>query len=92
MDDFDLVQANVTSLHLVKAGMEVRIVNEPLRCLDSVKQSAPHSILLDMYMPECTGMELAAVIRQMEMYISIPIVFFSETDRDRQSGGSRPGR
>jgi diguanylate cyclase (GGDEF)-like protein len=36
-------------------------------------------------MPECTGLELAQVIRQMETYLSIPIVYLSsETDRDKQ--------
>jgi diguanylate cyclase (GGDEF)-like protein len=45
----------------------------------------PDLILLDMYMPDCTGTELAKVIRQQEAYVSIPIVFLSaETDMDRQ--------
>ena len=36
-------------------------------------------------MPECTGMELAKVIRQMEKFVSISIVFLSaETDKDKQ--------
>ena len=42
-------------------------------------------ILLDMYMPDYSGMELAQIIRQMEQFLSIPIVFLSaETDKDKQ--------
>lgn len=83
--DDSSAQANFTSLHLVRAGMEVRSVNDPLKSLDALVEFSPDLILLDMYMPECTGMELAAIIRQMEAYVSIPIVFLSsETDRDKQ--------
>ncbi len=36
-------------------------------------------------MPTCTGMELASVIRQIEAFVGLPIVFLSaETDRDKQ--------
>jgi diguanylate cyclase (GGDEF)-like protein len=38
-----------------------------------------------MHMPGCTGLELAAIIRQQPAYVSIPIVFLStEANRDRQ--------
>lgn len=43
----------------------------------------PDLILMDMYMPECTGIELSGVIRQMDEFIKIPIVFLS-TEEDRQ--------
>ena len=37
----------------------------------------PEMILMDMHMPSCDGLDLAAVIRQQEEYIGIPIVFLS---------------
>jgi diguanylate cyclase (GGDEF)-like protein len=38
-----------------------------------------------MYLPDCNGIELARMIRQMENFVSVPIVFLSaETDRERQ--------
>ena len=42
-------------------------------------------ILMDVYMPSCSGLELAKLIRQQEAYLGIPIVFLSsETDLDKQ--------
>jgi len=32
---------------------------------------------MDLYMPSCTGLELAGVIRQQESFVGIPIVFLS---------------
>jgi len=52
----------------------------------------PDLILMDLYMPECTGLEVAGVIRQLEAYISVPIVYLSgETDVDRQMSAIRGG-
>jgi PleD family two-component response regulator len=46
---------------------------------------APDLILMDMYLPDCTGLELAAVIRQQASYVSVPIVFLSaETNLQKQ--------
>src|SRR5262249_22669772 len=45
----------------------------------------PELILMDMYLPGCTGDELAKVIRQTDAFMSVPIVFLSvERDFDRQ--------
>jgi diguanylate cyclase (GGDEF)-like protein len=55
----------------------VRVVTEPLKTLDVMRDFSPELILMDLYMPECNGLEMAKVIRQLEAYISIPIVFLS---------------
>jgi diguanylate cyclase (GGDEF)-like protein len=40
---------------------------------------------MDVYIPGCSGLELATVIRQQEAFIGVPIVFLSrETDRAKQ--------
>lgn len=70
---------------LEQAGMRVRIVSDPMNVLDALEEQATDLILMDMYMPECSGNELAKVIRQVPRYASIPIVFLSsETQVDRQ--------
>jgi diguanylate cyclase (GGDEF)-like protein len=79
------IQAQMTSRHLTAAGMETAIVTDPLKIIETLDEFNPELLLLDVYMPGCTGLELAEVIRQMDTFISIPIVFFSaETDRDKQ--------
>ncbi len=45
----------------------------------------PNLLLMDVYMPECTGFELAAVLRQESNYTKIPIIFLStEEDKDKK--------
>lgn len=59
------------------AGVVTRAVNDPLEIMTAMDEFQPEIILMDMYMPGCTGVELARVIRQQEKYVSIPIVFLS---------------
>ena len=83
-----LYYANV----LMQAGMEARVVNDPLKVLDEISDYAPELVLMDVYMPHCTGVELASVIRQQVEYLGLPIVFLSsETDRSVQLEAMRFG-
>ena len=78
-------QANLYALLLNKSGMQTRILIEPADILTPLADFNPDLILLDMYMPACNGMELARIIRHIDRYVSIPIVYLSaETDRDKQ--------
>jgi len=78
-------QASYYAMHLEKIGMETRIITDPTRFLQPLLEFNPDLILLDLYFPACTGSELAQVIRQMENYVTVPIVFLSsETDKERQ--------
>jgi diguanylate cyclase (GGDEF)-like protein len=70
---------------LQEAGMDVRVVMKPLQMLDELTEFRPDLLLLDVYMPECSGLELAAVLRQEALYAGIPIIFLStEEDRFKQ--------
>ncbi len=74
-DDVELAQHN--ALVLQQAGMITRVVTDPMKLLNALIEFNPGLILMDLYMPTITGLELAAVIRQQEAYVSIPIVFLS---------------
>lgn len=83
--DDDPSIADVHQLVLEQDGMLVRSVNNPLDILHPLMDFRPDLILMDMYMPLCTGTELAAVIRQQETFVGIPIVFLStETNLEKQ--------
>lgn len=70
---------------LEQAGMVVKTVNNPLHVMAPLLEFNPDLILLDIYMPECNGMELAKVIRQLDAFVGIPIVFLSaEINLDKQ--------
>jgi diguanylate cyclase (GGDEF)-like protein len=80
-----LTQASLFAMQLKRAGMETRIVSDPTQIISHLQDFNPDLILMDMYMPGCTGIELSQVIRQMEKFVSVPIVYLSaETDKDRQ--------
>lgn len=80
-----ITQASYYALHLEKVGMQTRIVTDPRQMIDPMIEFNPDLILLDMNLPDCNGIELAQMIRQMENFVSVPLVFMStEMDRERQ--------
>lgn len=70
---------------LQAAGIRTDVVTDPLCILAHLADFRPDLVLMDMYMPGCTGTELAAVIRKLENYTMVPIVFLSaEGDASKQ--------
>jgi len=90
-DDIDVSQHHQALLE--NAGFDVLAINDPMQTLNAVRDFAPDGILLDVHMPTCSGIEIAAVLRQNQSLLHIPIIFLtSETDQVRklsavQSGG-----
>lgn len=77
---------------LQDAGMEALAVTQPFEVLKAMAEFNPELILLDVYMPRCTGAELAGVIRQHGTHAGLPIVFLSsESDPDIQFAALRIG-
>lgn len=84
--------AEYYALILKQAGMNVAVICDPMLIDQSLFSFNPDLILMDMYMPDCNGLEVAAIIRQQENYASIPIVFLSsEEDREKQLKAMRLG-
>ncbi|MDO9320818.1 MAG: diguanylate cyclase, partial [Pseudomonas sp.] len=55
------------------------------RAMSELTEFQPDLIILDMYMPDCSGTELAKVIRHNDRYVSVPIIYLSaEDDLDKQ--------
>ena len=75
--DDDSDQLAAYSLVLQQAGMTVLAVGNPLEVPDRLKSFAAEVLVLDMYMPECSGMELAAILRDDELYAQTPIIYLS---------------
>jgi diguanylate cyclase (GGDEF)-like protein len=72
--------------------MHTAVINHPLDIIPALAEFKPDLILMDVYMPECTGLELARVIRQENAYLNIPIVFLSaEPDVDRRFAAMSTG-
>lgn len=77
---------------LQSVGLTTDVVTHPTDVLSHLANFRPDLVLMDMYMPGCTGAELASVIRQFEGYLSVPIVFLStERDTSRQLNAIKLG-
>ncbi|AVM75153.1 GGDEF domain-containing response regulator [Magnetospirillum gryphiswaldense] len=80
------------SFILEQVGMTTRLLHEPATILDVLAEFKPDLVLMDMYMPTCTGRDLSRLIRQVPEFISLPIVFLSsETNKVKQVSALRVG-
>lgn len=72
------------ALILQQAGMRTDEVHDPREALKALSSFRPDLVLMDMYMPFCSGREVAEVIRQDPQYVGLPIIYLtSETDRKK---------
>ncbi len=65
------------ALSLQQAGMITSVVTDPENIFRVLVEYKPELVLINMHMNRCSGIELAAVIRQNENFVSIPIIFHS---------------
>ena len=92
-----IVEDSRTAGHLIRRTLAENqivseIVNDPRQVLHALRQFNPDLILMDMYMPNCTGVEAARIIRQHSEFLSTPIVYLSgETNVALQVDAMRLG-
>jgi len=77
----DQALAQVYALSLTDAGMQVEVVSDAWEVTNRLEGFDVELILMDLYLPKCSGLELAKVIRQQDAYASVPIVFLSTESR-----------
>jgi diguanylate cyclase (GGDEF)-like protein len=84
VEDTELLALHYANV-LQIAGMQTQVLTDPAHLLEVLPEFKPELILMDLYMPNCSGVEAAQVIRQESSYDSIPIVYLStENILDRQ--------
>jgi diguanylate cyclase (GGDEF)-like protein len=82
-DDTETAEYHATILR--EAGMQVKCLHHLPGLLQAMHDYRPELILMDVYMPACSGIDLARLIRQDSSYNDIPIVFLSgDNDLSRQ--------
>ena len=84
VDDEPLVlQAH--AVYLKQAGMDVRTLTDPMQTLEEVQRFEPDVLVIDVYMPEVNGPEIAAALRESDVCPQLAIIFLSaETDMTQQ--------
>lgn len=84
MED-DHYAAEHISLVLEEEGIQAKSLFEPHLIESILDEFRPDLILMDLYLNECSGLELTVIIRQQPKYMGIPIVFLSqERNPDKQ--------
>ena len=82
-DDELLLEAQAAILR--SSGMEVHTLSQPLQIMEVLTNFTPDVVVLDVYMPDASGPELAAVLRERDEQQHLPILFLSaETDMTQQ--------
>lgn len=59
------------------AGMTVKTVNTADAVMKTLLEFSPDVILVGTYMPDCSGIELTRVIRQIDGLLNLPIIYLS---------------
>lgn len=78
---------------LQRTGLKVSVITDQKETTAFLAQNEVDLLLIDNAMPVCSGQELAAIVRQHDEYLSIPIVFMSHQDEidAMQAAGTGPG-
>ena len=78
---------------LQRTGLKVSVITDQKDTAAFLAQNEVDLLLIDNAMPGCSGQELAAIIRQYDEYLTIPIVFMSHQDEidEIQAAGTGPG-
>lgn len=84
--DDDQTALQVATIHLEQIGLEVHATDKPLTALEMARKIKPDVIILDIMMPEVSGTELAAILREDRQFDATPIVFLtSQTHQDEKT-------
>ncbi len=89
-DEYEVAEYH--ALILEEAGMVVHQVHHPNDALSALERFSPDLLLVDVYMPVCSGTELANIIRQQPEHVGLPIIYLSsETDSQKQISAMAAG-
>ncbi len=72
--------ASYYQMVLKLSGLEAQVVADPSNALEQMIEFHPDLILMNTFLSKIDAADLARVIRQMDEYVSIPIIFLSSVD------------
>ena len=89
-DDPQVLEA--LRLLLEPKGLRLVTLSQPLNFWTTLQAASPDLLLLDMEMPDFTGMELCQAVRQAPVWNQLPIIFFTaRSDADSKAAALRAG-
>jgi DNA-binding response OmpR family regulator len=75
--DDELRLRKVVSLHLKKSGFEVVEAGNGLQAVQLAEEHNPDVIVLDVMMPEKTGLEACAELKGQEQFAGTPVILLT---------------
>jgi diguanylate cyclase (GGDEF)-like protein len=72
--------ASYYQMVLKMSGLDAQIASNPGNVLEQMREFHPDLILMNTFLPEVDPADLARVIRQIDDFVSIPIIFLSSED------------
>ncbi len=77
---------------LSQHGIHSKAISDPRLLFEVANEYRPDAILMDMYMPFCTGVEVTSALRQIPEYQALPVIYLSsENDIVQQVEALRLG-
>ncbi|MGM0906864.1 MAG: diguanylate cyclase [Pseudomonadota bacterium] len=84
--DDDKELCSFIKIELEAEGMQVKVLDNIKNIIPELAEFRPELILLDMEMPDYSGIDIALLIRQHVQFESLPIVYLSaERDIEKQT-------
>ena len=78
-------QVSITEQMLNAAGIITYALTDPTQVLTQLLDFNPDLVILDLYMVDCSGFELAKVIRYHDRFVGVPMIYLSAEDQiDKQ--------
>lgn len=87
MVDDDALILKAVEQSLTQAGFLVQTTTDPKKSLEIIYDFRPDVMISDINMPDCDGLELAGVVRQLKTFLNMPILFLS-AESDKEIGSS----
>ncbi len=83
--DDDIMVSHYNAQLLQQAGMVTHTIHHANQIMKGLMEFHPDLVLLDLYLEECNGFDVAELIRQEEAFVNVPIFFLSgEKSREIQ--------
>ena len=76
VDDMEVLAEHYATV-LRASGMRVETIYNVDLLLEKLSDFQPELILMDIHMPQCSGLDVAKVIRQKDELVGVPIIFLS---------------
>ena len=79
-DDLDIIE--ILKYNLKKSGYSTKSANNGIEAIKKAKKFIPHIILMDVMMPEMSGIEACSEIKQIDELRETIIIFLSARNED----------